>query len=144
MQLLAILTSLFVATATASQLKWDPHYDSSYSLPLDTVSCSDGQAGFLTKYQGQIQNTQQLRTKLNPNIYFAAADALWNSPNCGKCWKIVGTQTGVTAYFVVIDNAVPDIVGGSDLFQQLAPDGNTGLGIIEVYVYEEPDSTCFK
>ncbi|TGJ64844.1 hypothetical protein EYR41_008854 [Orbilia oligospora] len=138
------ITTLFAAVASASKLKYDPKYDASASLSLSVVTCSDGANGFLTKYKNQVRNTQQLRTKLKPGVYLAAAEAPWNSPKCGLCWKIVGAKSQRSAYFITIDNSTPAIVGGQDLFSALSPSKKTVEGTIDVWVYQRPASECYK
>jgi len=125
-------------------LKYDGKYDASSSLDLHTVSCSDGANGLLTKYNPPVQNTQQLRTKLKSGVYLAAAQAPWNSPKCGLCWKAVGAKTKREAYFVTIDNSAPTIVGGQDLFSVLSPSRSTSEGVLDVYVYQRPSSECYR
>ncbi|EPS43071.1 hypothetical protein H072_2885 [Dactylellina haptotyla CBS 200.50] len=138
------LATIFAAASavSGSQLKYQNIYNSAYSLDLNSASCSNGPNGLVTKYG--TQNSQQFRTKLKPGVYVAAAQAPWGSPKCGLCWKLVGTKSQRSAYFVTVDNSAPTIVGGEDMFKALSPSKTLFEGVIEVWAYQRPQSECFK
>ncbi|EPS39828.1 hypothetical protein H072_6341 [Dactylellina haptotyla CBS 200.50] len=142
MKFTATVLSLLAATASATQFRYDPRFDDSASLPWNAISCSDGATGFKTKYG--IQNTQQLRTHLQPNVHFGAGDAQWNTKNCGQCWLAKSVDGKKSAYFTLIDNAPGGIQGGTDLFKMFSKSGTTFEGVVEVHVYEQPRNKCWK
>ncbi|EPS35891.1 hypothetical protein H072_10655 [Dactylellina haptotyla CBS 200.50] len=143
MKFTTIATALFVAVASATELKYDTNFDYSTNLPLTSFACSDGANGLITKTGAQ--NAQQLKAKLKPNTYIVAGGIQgWNSPNCGQCWR-ARAPNGVTAQFVLIDKATPPyIVGGTEMFKLLSPSKTLQEGHVTVYVTELSRDACFK
>ncbi|KAK6539266.1 hypothetical protein TWF694_009501 [Orbilia ellipsospora] len=145
MQLTSVLT-LLVASVSASQLRWDTNYNDAASIPLVNIACSDHTNGFITKYHfPRTANTQQLRTKLQPGVHFAARDVTWAvDKNCGQCWLAKSTDGKRSAYFTTIDHADGTIVAGQEMFKALSAHGTTSEGVLTVYIYDQPRSKCWK
>jgi hypothetical protein len=70
----------------ATSLSYDEAYDIG-STSLNSVSCSDGKNGLLTKGFTTFSSLPKF-----PYIGGASAVAGWNSPNCGTCWQITYTD----------------------------------------------------
>ncbi|KAI9197184.1 Cerato-platanin-domain-containing protein [Polychytrium aggregatum] len=81
---------------------------------LDTVSCSDGSNGLITRW-GYSDLSQ-----LWPYV-MAFNDAGWNSPNCGTCIELTDTITGNTVHVTVIDQCGPPPSGYSAHFDIAPP-----------------------
>jgi len=96
------LASSFVVAAAgvATTVKYDTTYDSSAQSML-TVACSDGDNGLYTKGYLTFGALPSF-----PNIGAAAAITGWNSPQCGKCFKLY--YKGKTVYITGVDSASGD------------------------------------
>ena len=75
------------ASATTMTVSYDETYDNA-GQSLDTVACSDGPNGLITKGFSTFGSLPDF-----PNIGGAAAVAGWNSPNCGTCWELTFNGT---------------------------------------------------
>ncbi|KAF9566412.1 hypothetical protein EC968_003756 [Mortierella alpina] len=135
--------TLLVATVSATNLKWDSNYSYTSNLALTSFACSDGVNGLITK-TGAL-TTSQLRTKLKPGVYTAATPfvASWNSPNCGKCYRVRNPANNKSIYIIAIDVGKPDVVTGQEGFNSIT---QTGLaqGSFIAYFTEVPTSNCFS
>lgn len=76
-------------------------FDQTFDNPsgsVNNVACSNGQYGLASKYPtfGSF-----------PGFPFigGAYDIVWNSPNCGSCWRIINPVNNYTIYITAIDTA---------------------------------------
>ncbi|PWY74384.1 Cerato-platanin-domain-containing protein [Aspergillus heteromorphus CBS 117.55] len=100
--LLALLSSALAAPvdaaadATSVSVSYDTAYDVS-TTSLDTVSCSDGTYGLVSKWPtfGSIPSF--------PYIGGSPTIAGWDDPNCGKCYEL--DYAGNVIYITAIDAA---------------------------------------
>ena len=86
-----------VAPPSPLKVTWDGTYDNP-SGSLNGVACSDGQYGLYAKYK----TFNHL-----PTFPFigGAYDIVWNSPNCGGCWRIFNRDNGHAINLIGIDTA---------------------------------------
>jgi Cerato-platanin len=79
------------------KVTYDPTYDNP-SGSLNSVACSNGQNGLVGKYP--------TFSKL-PTFPFigGAYDIVWNSTNCGGCWRILNKANGHAIHLIGIDTA---------------------------------------
>ena len=68
------------------------------ATPLSTCACSDGANGLMTRWK--YQNLQSMFPFVT-----SFSQASWNSPNCGKCIKLINGSKVV--YVTVIDSCGP-------------------------------------
>jgi len=94
---------------------WQPY---TADQSLDKVACSNGANGLITRWG---------YTNLSPMFpYVTAISGLsWNSPQCGKCFKLTDTKSGTSISVTVID-AVP-VAPGYDMHYNLAEEAFTKL-----------------
>ena len=80
--------------------------------PLTHVACSDGTNGLMTRWG---------YSTIDPMAPYVAATSIsgWNSPNCGKCYQIVGWAK--TIYVTAIDQCGPGPSG--EMHFDIHPDG---------------------
>lgn len=80
--------------------------------PLDHVSCSNGDNGLIKRWG---------YSTIDPMAPYVAAvsNIEWNSPNCGKCYQIVGWAK--TIYVTAIDQCGPGPSG--EMHFDIHPDG---------------------
>jgi hypothetical protein len=76
-------------------------FDQAFDNPsgsVNNVACSNGQNGLASKYPtfGDFPNFPYIG---------GAFDIVWNSTNCGSCWRITNVANGVTIYITAIDTA---------------------------------------
>merc|ERR1712118_391866 len=88
------------AAPRLSYATWQPY---TASQPLKNVACSDGANGLMTRWH---------YTDLSPMFpYVTAISGLsWNSPQCGKCFKLTNVASKNSISVTVIDS-VPAIPG---------------------------------
>lgn len=76
---------------------WDQTFDNP-SGSLNSVACSDGQNGLGKTYHNF--------SEIPAFPYIGGAfDVVWNSPNCGSCWRITNTANNNVVYITAIDTA---------------------------------------
>ena len=85
-------------------------YDAVYDKPatsLNTVACSDGKNGMITKGYKTFGDLPSF-----PHIGGASAVEGFNSTSCGSCWKLSYTNDKTTSsiYFTAIDHAAQGFV----------------------------------
>ncbi|EAU37999.1 allergen Asp f 15 precursor [Aspergillus terreus NIH2624] len=132
---LALLGALLPA-ASAQQsvsVSYDQRYDVAGSS-MNTVSCSDGVNGLTSKWPtfGSVPKF--------PHIGGSPTIPGWNSPNCGKCYKL--TYGGKSIFVTAID-AAP---GGFNLALSAMNDLTNGqavnLGRVQATYQEVAKSNC--
>ncbi|KAL2003189.1 hypothetical protein VTN02DRAFT_4689 [Thermoascus thermophilus] len=122
------------ADAGTVEVKYDTTYDNP-GLDLNTVSCSDGVNGLVTKGYKTAGSLPSF-----PRVG-AAFTVSWNSPNCGKCYQL--TYNGKSIYITAIDSATN---GGFNIAQE-ALDELTGglatqLGHVQATYAEAAPANC--
>lgn len=98
--ILAVLSFFALIAPSLAQASVTVSYDNAYDdsgASLDTVACSDGSNGLLTKHFTTFGSLPSF-----PRVGGAAAVAGWNSPNCGTCWQL--TYNGVSVNVLAIDH----------------------------------------
>ncbi|RHZ64438.1 allergenic cerato-platanin Asp F13 [Aspergillus thermomutatus] len=125
------------AAATSVSVSYDQAYDVS-GTSMSTVSCSDGIYGLMTKWPtfGSVPKF--------PLIGGSPTIPGWNSPNCGKCYKLHFAEGNIdnTIYITAIDAAPGGFNIGLNAMNQLTSGMATQLGRVQA-TYEEADpSLC--
>lgn len=85
---------------------------------------------------------------IDPMAPYVAATSIsgWNSPNCGKCFQVVGTAG--TVYLTAIDQCVPGPGGGMHFdihptaFRELMGDAGVTAGVGYASFQEVASSNC--
>ncbi|KAF1847496.1 Asp f 13-like protein [Cucurbitaria berberidis CBS 394.84] len=86
----------FASLSSAITVSYDTGYDDA-GRSLNSVSCSDGSNGLITKHGWQTQGN----VAGFPRIGGYQGIAGWNSPQCGTCYGI--TYNGKTVYVLAVD-----------------------------------------
>ncbi|KAF4592319.1 eliciting plant response-like protein [Ophiocordyceps camponoti-floridani] len=137
MHLISYLSqALLVAVASATQVSFDAGYDDA-SRSLNSVSCSDGANGLMTRYHWQTQG------QIPGFPYIGGAQGVtWNSPRCGSCYSIA--YRGREIRLLAIDASYN---GGFNIglrAMDFLTDGNgKQFGHIEASTREVPPAECF-
>ncbi|KAF8467143.1 Cerato-platanin-domain-containing protein [Russula ochroleuca] len=99
----------------------------------NTVACSNGQNGLASRFPtlGDI-----------PSFPFigGAFDVVWNSPNCGGCWKVTNIANNASIHFTAVDTS-----SSIDLSEQAFKALNNGVignGVLNVTAGKIPRSVC--
>ena len=121
------------APSTTLRATYDTTYDDKDGS-LNNVACSNGAnglAGRFTKF-GDI-----------PSFPFigGAFDVVWNSPNCGACWSLTNTATGVSINITAIDTAGSGFNIAQEAFVELNG-GQVGQGVLDVVATKVSPSVC--
>ena len=126
-----------LAGATVS-ISYDPKYDVGTSS-LNTVSCSDGANGLVTK---GYSNFASLPTF--PNIGGAVTIPGWNSPNCGKCYALHYSNGKVdkTINVIAVDAAPGGFNIGLQAMNTLTNGQAEQLGRVDATYVEVDASAC--
>lgn len=111
-------------------------YDVTYDNPsgsLNNVACSNGANGLVTNYP---------TFSSLPTFPFigGAPGVTWNSPDCGECWKLTSTTTGIWIIYTAIDDSYGFNVA-QDAFETLNG-GQIGQGTLEVIAEVVPRAYC--
>ncbi|KAF2150875.1 epl1 protein [Myriangium duriaei CBS 260.36] len=133
MQLLALLSTLALATATTVS------YDTGYDDPnrsLNVLSCSDGANGLETRYNWQVQD----QISHFPLIGGADAIAGWNSAACGTCWQL--SYNGNTINVLAVDHAAAGFNIGQKAMDALTNGQSVQLGRIDAAATQVDKSAC--
>ncbi|KAI9934954.1 hypothetical protein ASPWEDRAFT_54022 [Aspergillus wentii DTO 134E9] len=140
MQLLTILSLLTTTLATpllvprdTSTVSYDTKFDDA-STSLNTVSCSDGVNGLVSKYPtfGDLPGF--------PLIGGAPTVAGWNSPNCGKCYAV--TYGSQTVHVIAVDAAPGGFNLGVQGMNKLTDGRAVELGRVDVSYSEADKALC--
>ncbi len=112
-------------------------YDTTYdnkSGSMNGVACSNGANGLAARFPtfGDV-----------PSFPFigGAFDVVWNSPNCGSCWKLTNAATGASINITAIDTAGSGFNIAQEAFVQLNG-GQIGQGVVEVVATKVSPSVC--
>jgi hypothetical protein len=100
---------------------------------LNGVACSNGVNGLASRYPtfGDLPSF--------PHIG-GAFDIVWNSPNCGGCWKITNKASQASIYITAIDTAGAGFNVAGAAYKELNS-GRLG-GALEVTAQKVPPSVC--
>ncbi|KAF8467137.1 Cerato-platanin-domain-containing protein [Russula ochroleuca] len=114
------------------KVTYDPTYDNPHGS-LNSVACSNGQNGLASRYP--------TFNKL-PTFPFigGAYDIVWNSPNCGGCWKITNKANNRAIHITAIDTAGAGFNIAEAAFKVLSG-GSLGNPLI-VTAQKIPESVC--
>jgi hypothetical protein len=98
MYMIFTMTSVF-AIGEGGSSAYLTYYNYFAGQPLTQVSCSDGANGLMTRWG---------YSTIDPMAPYVAAvsNVVWNSPNCGKCYKVTAS-TGNSIYVTAIDHCAP-------------------------------------
>lgn len=132
--LMAMAAGAFAQVATTAS--YDPVYDTS-SLSTLSVTCSDGTNGLYTKgYQtlGALPGF--------PRVGAIETVTQWNSPNCGKCYKVTWTDTGASINIIGVDRATSGIVLSLGALNELTGGQGVNLGRVNVSYVETAATDC--
>ncbi|KAG2342227.1 Cerato-platanin [Suillus weaverae] len=137
--LLVVLLSAFVLPVfgVPAYVTWDFVYGNPDGS-LNSVSCSDGKNGLLTKGYTTFASLPSF-----PNIG-GIPDGVWNSTLCGSCWSLKyarpnGRQT--TVYITAVDNSYTYNVS-PQAFAELAGGIDLETGKVKVRAIRVPPSKC--
>ncbi|POS87234.1 hypothetical protein EPUL_002748 [Erysiphe pulchra] len=129
--LFSFASALTISTISVS---YDPSYDDA-GRRLDSVACSDGRNGLLTKHfetQGSLPSF--------PRIGGASVISGWNSPSCGSCWSL--TYNDTTINVMAIDRATQGFNIAEAAMNQLTNGQAKALGRIEAVFMQVESSKC--
>ncbi|KAL2006621.1 hypothetical protein VTN00DRAFT_9289 [Thermoascus crustaceus] len=121
------------AAAGTVDVKYDPAYDNP-DLDLNTVSCSDGPNGLVTKGYKTAGSLPSF-----PRVG-AAFSVSWNSPNCGKCYQL--TYNGKSIYVTAIDQATTGFNIAQEALDELTGGQAVQLGHVQATYAEAAPANC--
>ncbi|KAG2352083.1 Cerato-platanin [Suillus spraguei] len=139
---LVLVVALFFAFAlpafgVPAYVTWDATY-SNPNASLDTVSCSNGKNGLLTKGYTTFSSIPSF-----PNIG-GVPGGIWNSTLCGSCWGLkYATPSGIqaTVYITAIDNSYTYNIS-PEAFSALTNGTGFAAGKVKVRALQVADSKC--
>lgn len=139
----AFFISAAVATlAVAETLQYDPAYDMG-SASLNTVACSDGANGLITRGYGTTLGSLHNF----PNIGAFHQVEGWNSTACGTCWQVTyydnKANFSETLNILAVDHAGEGLINVSEEAMNTLTRGNAvALGAVTAYIVQQPGSAC--
>ena len=121
------------APSTTLRATYDTTYDNKNGL-LNNVACSNGANGLA----GRFATFSDI-----PSFPFigGAFDVVWNSPNCGACWSLTNTATGMSINITAIDTAGSGFNIAQEAFVELNG-GQVGQGVLDVVATKVSSSIC--
>lgn len=135
----SIIPLLVVLPAARSVLvQYDAVYDNS-AASLNTVACSDGKNGMITKGYQTFGSLPSF-----PNIGAASAVEGYDSASCGSCWELSYTNGKTTAsiYVTAIDHAAQGFVITPTALKKLAGPQGVDAGKINATATHVGGSLC--
>lgn len=126
--------AFFAAPALGVTLSYDEAYDNG-SASLDTVACSDGENGLITKGFSNFGSLPQF-----PNIGGAVAVGGWNSDACGTCWQL--TYKGKSINVLAVDHTDAGFNIALAAMNTLTNNQAKQLGRIDVTAKQVATSAC--
>ena len=126
-----LVPAVFATTVTVS---YDNSYDDSRAS-LDTVACSDGPNGLITKGYTTIGSLPDF-----PYVGGAAAIAGWNSASCGTCWELA--YDGNTINVLAIDHAEDGFNIAEEAMNKLTDNQAQFLGRVNATATQVDASQC--
>lgn len=131
---LSVAALSFASLASAITVSYDVGYDDA-SRSMNSVACSDGSNGLVTRYGWQTQGA----IPRHPHIGGYMGVEGWNSPQCGTCYSL--TYNGKTVYILAIDRAAGfNIAKGA--MDELTNNQAAALGRVEAQYVQVPVSNC--
>ncbi|KAL7268508.1 hypothetical protein RUND412_008869 [Rhizina undulata] len=130
--LLSFLAS--AVSAISASVAYDTIYDTSSQSTL-TTACSDGANGLATKGYATLGSLPTF-----PRIGAASTIAGWNSPNCGKCYKITYGSKSINV--IAVDHAASGFVLSRAALDQLTGGLAVKLGRVNADYTEVAKSNC--
>ncbi|CCU76194.1 unnamed protein product [Blumeria hordei] len=124
----------FCASAAAISVSFDSGYDER-ERGLDTVSCSDGSHGLLTRGY-----TTQSSLPSFPRIGGTSFINGWNSASCGSCWTL--SYNGSSIDVLAMDRATDGFNIARAAMEKLAGSAGVAMGRIEATYAETNASAC--
>lgn len=126
------------AAATQVSVSYDPKFDVKGSS-LNTVSCSDGANGLVTKGYSTFGSLPPF-----PRIGGAPTIAGWNSANCGKCYSLhyKSGKVDKTIKVLAIDAAPGGFNIGLEAMNLLTNNQAQQLGRVTATYTPLADSAC--
>jgi len=128
--------TMLVTSAFATTVSYDNTYDNP-SGSLDTVACSDGSNGLVTKGFPTFGSLPDF-----PNIGGASVVAGWNSADCGTCWQLTYSGTGKSINILVVDHADDGFNISQEALDDLTDGQAVQLGRIDASVTQIDASQC--
>ncbi|KAK1232313.1 hypothetical protein PQX77_004564 [Marasmius sp. AFHP31] len=131
--LLAPVLLALVSNAEAERVQFDKNYDNADGS-LNTVACSDGPNGLITRGYGPTFSRLPL---FNDHKHIGAAAAVegWNSANCGTCWTL-NYKTNFfdkTITIFAMDHAAQGFVISEEAMNDLTGNQASALGHVEIH-----------
>ena len=119
--------------STTLRTTYDTTYDNKNGS-LNSVACSNGANGLAGRF-ATFGDT--------PSFPFigGAFDVVWNSPNCGACWSLTNTATGVSISITAVDAAGSGFNIAQEAFVVLNG-GQIGQGVADVVATKVSPSVC--
>ncbi|OAT05857.1 allergenic cerato-platanin Asp F13 [Blastomyces gilchristii SLH14081] len=134
----ALLLSL--SKLTLSQRVMTVAYDEVYdnaNMDLLTTACSDGSNGLVTKGFSVAGDLP-----IFPRVGAAFSVGGWNSPSCGKCYKLTFEETGVEIPVIAIDHAGSGFNLAKEAMDELTGGRAAELGRVDMSVTEAAPGDC--
>ena len=142
MKLISFIIPLLAVLPAARSVTVLVQYDTVYDNPstsLNTVACSDGKNGMITKGYQTFGSLPSF-----PDIGAASAVEGYNSASCGSCWGLSYTSgnTTITIYVIAIDHATQGFVIAKTALQHLAGQQGVDAGKINATATLVRGSLC--
>ena len=104
-------------------------YDQTFDNPtglVNNVACSNGENGLASTYPtfGDFPTFPYIG---------GAFDIVWNSPNCGSCWRLTNTANNYTTYITAIDTAGHGFNIAKEAFKTLSGGQIGGTLVVEAW-----------
>ena len=140
MKFISFITPLlaFIPAAHSVLVQYDTVYDNP-ATSLNTVACSDGKNGLITKGYKTFGSLPSF-----PHIGAASAVEGYNSTSCGSCWELSYTNNKTTnsIYVIAIDHARQGFVITQTALKHLAGQQGVDAGKIDATATRVGGSLC--
>jgi hypothetical protein len=136
MQFFGILVLISTATFALAQLPVKVGYDTKYgdqSFGSSSVACSSGLAKNGWNTLGNVPGF--------PYVGASPTVADWNSPQCGKCYKIFNTVNKKSIFVTAVDHSNPNFVISVQALNDLTGNLAVELGTIDAIYKLMPSMT---
>ncbi|KLJ10597.1 hypothetical protein EMPG_14047 [Blastomyces silverae] len=140
LSILSTAALLSLSKLTLSQQVMTVAYDEVYdnaNMDLLTTACSDGSNGLVTKGFSVAGDLP-----IFPRVGAAFSVESWNSPNCGKCYKLTFGETGVEIPVIAIDHAGSGFTLAKAAMDELTRGRAAELGRVDMTVTEAAPEDC--